>query len=85
MEALKMNEECLEIRKRVLGLEHPDTLRSMNNLAATYNGLGRWMEALKMNEECLEIQKTVLGLKHPETLWSTNNLAARYHGLFIIP
>jgi len=27
----------VEIRKRVLGEEHPDTLISMNNLAAMYS------------------------------------------------
>jgi Tetratricopeptide repeat len=41
IEAVKVFEDCLEIRKRVLGADHPDTLWSMNNLAAIYNRLGR--------------------------------------------
>ena len=40
MKRSKVHEACLEIRKRVLGEEHPDTLRSMNNLAVTYDRLG---------------------------------------------
>jgi hypothetical protein len=27
----------IETKKRVLGIEHPDTLASMNNLASTYS------------------------------------------------
>ena len=50
-EALKLYEECLEITKRVLGPEHPDTLQSMDELAATYNSLRRSTEAVKVNED----------------------------------
>ena len=32
-EAEKLHRETLDIRRRVLGPEHPDTLMSMNNLA----------------------------------------------------
>ena len=80
-EALKLNEECLEIRKRVLGPEHPDTLRSMDGLAATYVNLGRLTEALMLYEECLEIRKRVLGPEHPDTLQTMNGLAATYISL----
>jgi hypothetical protein len=30
-----LQRETLDIQRRILGLEHPDTLRSMNNLANT--------------------------------------------------
>jgi hypothetical protein len=33
--------EVTDTRKRVLGVEHPDTLTSMANLAATYSNQGR--------------------------------------------
>lgn len=35
-EAEELFIQIAEIRTRVLGLEHPDTLTSINNLAATY-------------------------------------------------
>jgi hypothetical protein len=35
----------LEIRKRVLGDEHPDTLTAIANLALTYGDQGRLKEA----------------------------------------
>ena len=62
-------------------MEHPDTLLSMNNLAATYDSLGRATEAVKVCEECFEIRKRVLGLEHPDTLHSMNNLASIYASL----
>ena len=34
----KLNEETLAINRRVLGPEHPDTLTSMNSLAADASG-----------------------------------------------
>ncbi|KAK3983889.1 hypothetical protein QBC44DRAFT_375780 [Cladorrhinum sp. PSN332] len=35
----------METSKRVLGDEHPDTLSSMADLAATWSSQGRWKEA----------------------------------------
>ena len=35
-EALKLNEETLALQKAKLGPDHPDTLRSMHNLAICY-------------------------------------------------
>jgi Tetratricopeptide repeat/NB-ARC domain/Heterokaryon incompatibility protein (HET) len=73
--------ECLDIKKTVLGPEHPSTMRSMNGVAAVYNNLGRLNEAVKVHEECLKTRMRVLGLEHPDTLWSMNGLAAIYHDL----
>jgi hypothetical protein len=35
----------METRKVKLGVDHPDTLTSMANLASTYKNQGRWEEA----------------------------------------
>ena len=32
--------QCLYVRKSKLGLDHPDTLESMNGLASSYNDQG---------------------------------------------
>jgi tetratricopeptide (TPR) repeat protein len=45
-DALKLNEETLAIRKRVLPPDHPDTLSSMFNLAISYAALNRHAEAI---------------------------------------
>ena len=43
--------------KAKLGPDHPDTLRSMNNLATSYAALGRHAEALKLREETLALRE----------------------------
>ena len=47
-DSLKLYSECLEIRKRVLGPEHPSTLLSMEGLAAIYFDLGNFKQTLKV-------------------------------------
>jgi Flp pilus assembly protein TadD len=67
--------QTLELRRKVLGLEHPDTLASMNNLALALNRQGEYVEAEEMHRQTLELRRKVLGLEHPDTLASMNNLA----------
>ncbi|RYP24058.1 hypothetical protein DL765_000786 [Monosporascus sp. GIB2] len=71
-------ERVVESRKTKLGADHPDTLASMANLAATYRDQGRWEEAEELQAKELEICTKVLGLKHPDTLSSMANLASTY-------
>ena len=68
----------METRKRVLGQEHPDSLRSMANLASTYWNRGRWKEAEELEVLVMETRKRVLGQEHPDTLTSMANLASTY-------
>jgi serine/threonine protein kinase len=64
---------------RHLGPDHPNTLMSMNNLAISYNALGRYADALKLHEETLALLKAKLGPDHPDTLTSMSNLANSYY------
>ncbi|KAF3074352.1 hypothetical protein CFAM422_003689 [Trichoderma lentiforme] len=74
-QAEKFNIETTEIRRRLLGADHPDTLISMNNLASTFSEQGRWKEAEDLNLQVIEAYKIKLGADHPDTLISMNNLA----------
>ena len=65
----------LEITRRVLGDEHPDTLGSMNNLAETLRAQGDLDGARRIQEQVLETRRRILGDDHPDTLASMNNLA----------
>ena len=65
----------IEISQRILGTEHPDTLKSMNNLALTYWSQGRQPEAEEMMAQVLKIRKRTLGTEHPDTLASMNNIS----------
>lgn len=64
-----------DIRSRVLGPEHPETLRTRNDLANVLFEEGRFAEAEKSYGETLEIRRRVLGPEHPDTLQSMNNVA----------
>ena len=55
----------IETRKRVLGLEHPDMLISMNNLACTWKSQGRDSDTLDLMEECVQLRTRTLGVDHP--------------------
>jgi tetratricopeptide (TPR) repeat protein len=76
--AKEMGQIALEARKATLGMEHPDTLNSMNNLASTYRDQGRWKEAEELEVQVIETRKRVFGAEHPDTLTSMANLASTY-------
>jgi eukaryotic-like serine/threonine-protein kinase len=62
----------------LLGADHPDTLRSMNNLAAAYVSAGRLDKALPLHEETLKLRQAKLGPEHPDTLRSMHDLALAF-------
>jgi eukaryotic-like serine/threonine-protein kinase len=68
--------DAIDIRRRVLGPEHPETLRSMSKLAGALREQGRYPEAEKLQRETLDILRRVLGPEHPDTLASLSQLAA---------
>jgi tetratricopeptide (TPR) repeat protein len=60
--------ETMEIQRRVLGPEHPDTLLSMGNLAGAYTEDGKYAQAEALFSQTLEISRHVLGPEHTNTL-----------------
>jgi tetratricopeptide (TPR) repeat protein len=75
-QAESLERQALLIQKNTLGEEHPATLTSMNNLAATLWQMGDLPRAQALHEKALEICRRVLGEEHPDTLTAINNLAA---------
>jgi tetratricopeptide (TPR) repeat protein len=65
----------------VLPPDHPHTLYTMSNLAASYAALERHTDALKIREETLAAMKRTLPPDHPDTLGSMHNLANSYDAL----
>jgi tetratricopeptide (TPR) repeat protein len=78
VEAKQLQVEAIETRKNKLGLDHPDTLKIMNQLAWTYQNQGRWKEAEQLQVEVMETRMNKLGLDHPDTLDIMANLAWTY-------
>ena len=52
-EAVPLFEETLKRRRATLGADHPETLKTMNNLALAYRESGRLPEAMALYEETL--------------------------------
>ena len=80
-EAKKLQFQVLELRNRVLGVEHPDTIWAMANLAVTYRHLGKYAEAEKLEMQVLDARNRILGVEHPDTIWAVANLAATYQNI----
>ncbi|HIE49080.1 MAG TPA: tetratricopeptide repeat protein, partial [Gammaproteobacteria bacterium] len=76
--AAVLAEQTLKLANKTFGRKHPNTLISMNNLAALNDDLGRYEQAEPLFIETLALSKEILGLKHPNTLTSMSNLAELY-------
>jgi serine/threonine protein kinase len=63
------------------GPDDPDTLKSMNDLANSYDVLGRHTDALKLRQETLALNQAKLGPDHPDTLACMSGLATSYQAL----
>ncbi len=74
-QAQVLQQKTIEIRRRSLGPESPETLKSISALAVTLNGQGHYADAEALQRQTLDVQKRVLGPEHPDTLESMNNLA----------
>ena len=76
--AEQLHLQVMEMRKKLLGAEHPDTLTAMGNIASTYESQGRWNEAEKLEIQVMDMTKKLLGTEHRDTLISMGNLASIY-------
>jgi len=65
----------MEARKSKLGVDHPDTLTSMNNLAFIFKHQDKIKEAISLLEDCCKRRAAVLGPQHPHTISSGKALA----------
>lgn len=72
-------QKSLELRRLLLGEEHPAVAASLNNLALLYESQGRYSEAEPLYQKSLELRQRLLGEEHPDVATSFNNLAALYY------
>ena len=66
-EAITLHERNVADRERVLGVDHPHTLTSRNNLASSYWSTGRYDDAITLDERTVADRERVLGVDHPHT------------------
>ncbi|KAJ7438615.1 hypothetical protein FB451DRAFT_1378179 [Mycena latifolia] len=73
-EAGELEKVVLTKRREILGEDHPDTLRTMGNLAATYSGMGQLQDAAELEKVVLNRRRKLVGEDHPDTLRSLGDL-----------
>ena len=78
--ALQLLEEVLQVRRRTLGDEHPETLDSITNLALNYMEVGDYAAAMPLSEEAVALTRRTLGTeREEEAAHAINSLAAVLH------
>lgn len=78
-QAEDLGTQTITARNKFLGVEHPDTLLSIGNLAHTYNNQCRYKDAEELLVQIMQVREIVLGKDHPNTLIGMSNLAISYH------
>ncbi|NEQ84131.1 MAG: CHAT domain-containing protein, partial [Moorea sp. SIO2I5] len=73
--------QALEMRRRLLGNQHPDVADSLNNLGLLYQFMGRYQQAEPLYTQSLEMRRRLLGNQHPDVAQSLNNLAGLYDSM----
>lgn len=72
--AIQPQKDALEIRRRLLGDDHVDTLISINHMGTLLRDQGKLSEAEAYYREALEKCRSVLGDEHEETIASISNM-----------
>ncbi|MDM8565226.1 tetratricopeptide repeat protein [Candidatus Halobeggiatoa sp. HSG11] len=72
---ISLAHRTLNIRKKVLGLQHHSIASLLNKLAGLLETKGDYEQAEPLYRQALEIHKQVLGLQHPDTAISLDKLA----------
>ncbi|MGO8673699.1 MAG: tetratricopeptide repeat protein [Capsulimonadaceae bacterium] len=77
-EARRQLERALELRRRVLGNENPQTLVTARYLGVVALDQDKYAEAEALDSQVVEIARRVLGPEHPDTLRAMKDLTASY-------
>ena len=76
--ATAISARTLSDTERVLGVDHPDTFASRDDLADAYEAADDVGRAISLFEAVLADRQRVLGADHPDTFTSRDNLAHVY-------
>lgn len=76
MADIKKIRSVIESALLVLGVDHPDTLSNVSNLAVVLQNQGKYEQAEAINRRALAGRKKVLGMNIPDTLTSVSTIAS---------
>ena len=71
--------QCLLIREKTLGSDHPDAAYPLYALAELYRNQGRYGAAAPLYQQTLRIWRLSLGPEHSEVAYPLSGLAELYH------
>jgi serine/threonine protein kinase/tetratricopeptide (TPR) repeat protein len=77
-QAMSLLTKARGTRTTSLGGDHPDTLKSMNELGVAHLRAGKLDQAQALFEETLKLRRARLGPEHTDTIESMSNLAVAY-------
>jgi tetratricopeptide (TPR) repeat protein len=78
--AEKVFRDVVGVMSRVLGAEHPDTLRSRSSLAIALNAQGKYAEAETELCDVIQVEEKILGAENANTLNSRDTFAGVLYG-----
>ncbi len=84
-EVLEMAEAAAKGLERTLGPDHPDTLKTLIDLASAYRAAGRLPDAIALLERVRDTSIAQLGPDHRGTLNALNDLASAYQAVGRLP
>lgn len=73
-EAAQYLNRALNVQKKLLGEEHPDTYNTYNNLGGAYECTGDFKQAAEYFSKAYDGFRKILGEEHPTTQIILNNL-----------
>ena len=77
-EAVEIARESLDICRSSLSSSDPETLQTMETLAASYTNLRRFDRAYKLLNECIETSTVIYGKYHDHTISYQSSLGYAY-------
>jgi len=70
-----MYRQCLALRERVLGKDHPGNASTLDAIAKCLTSMRKHGEALAVYQSCLDLQERVLGKDHSDCITTIAHIA----------
>jgi tetratricopeptide (TPR) repeat protein/CHAT domain-containing protein len=79
--AASLCKQALDIKRIILGEQHPSLAASLNNLAMIYKTIGNYAAAEPLYKQALRMHRQMLGEQHQDVADILDNLASLYSAL----
>ena len=74
-DAEQLEIKVLDMRNKLLGEEHPNTILAMENLAITLYYLQKYTVAARLEVQVVDVRQKIFGDEHPKTIKAVALLA----------